>query len=274
MTPTDSAYHDAAARERPPGRYALLGVRVDPLTIPELNARIAEAIQTGRRRVIGCHNLHSVYLFHRDPKMREFYRIVDDIHIDGMAIVALGALLGRPLRRIHRVTWIDWLPPLLRQAAENGRRVFYLGSKPGVAAAAADALRKSYPGLLIETAHGYFDTAVDGAENQAVVERIRRYDPHIVMVGMGQPRQEKWVFDNYESLGARVYLTPGALFDYVAGDLPAPPRILGGLGLEWLYRLLSEPRRLWRRYLLEPWFLLGWFLRDVVRGIGTRGERG
>ena len=241
-------------------RLTLLGVTADPLTIAELNECIARAVARGERWIIANHNLRSVYLYHRDPKMRAFFARAQVVHIDGMPLVYWAWVLGYPVTKQHRVTYVDWVHPLMATAAAEGWRVFYLGGKPGVAARAAEKLRQQYPGLVLETRHGYFTPE----ENDAVLEEIARFQPHVLMVGMGMPRQEHWVLDNLERISANAILTAGACFDYVAGVIPTPPRWMGRMGLEWLYRLWSEPRRLARRYLLEPWFLVPLALRDLT----------
>lgn len=254
-------------------RCALLGVHINALNIPQLNAAIAESIEQGQRRIIGCHNLHSIYLYPRDAKMRAFYALADLLHVDGMALVLLARLLGYPLKREHRVTWMDWLDPLMAEAAKHGWRVFYLGSRPGVADRGAEVLRARHPGLQMTTAHGYFDARPGSAENEAVLDLIRSYRPNILMVGMGMPRQEHWILDNSDLVAANVWLSPGACMDYVAGVVPVPPRWMGQVGLEWLFRLASEPRRLWRRYLVEPWFVTALLVRDLLRHLGPTKRR-
>lgn len=243
------------------GRLTLLGVEVDPVNIETLNARIQQAVDKGQRVVIANHNIHSVFLFHTDPKMRAFYDKADLIHIDGMPLVYWGRLMGKPLGPEHRVTYVDWVRPLMAEARRCGWRVFYLGGRPGVAERAAEKLRSEFPGLLLQTHHGYFD--VIGNENEEVLRKINTYRPHVLMVGMGMPRQEHWVLDNLERLRVNAILTSGACFDYVAGVIPTPPRWMGPLGLEWAYRLLSEPRRLWHRYLAEPWYLVPYAVNDL-----------
>jgi N-acetylglucosaminyldiphosphoundecaprenol N-acetyl-beta-D-mannosaminyltransferase len=242
--------------------YKFLGVRVDPLSIPELNSLIAESVQQKKKWLIANHNLHSLYIYHHDPKMRTFYAKADYVHIDGMPLVLLGKLLGFPLKREQRVTYADWIWPLMSAAAENNWRVFYMGSKPGVAERGANLLRERFPGLQISTAHGYIDVFKGSEENLAIIEAINAYQPHILMVGMGMPRQEYWILENLEHIHTNAVLTSGACIDYVAGVVPTPPRWMGRLGLEWFYRLLNEPNRLWRRYLLEPWFLGKFFLKE------------
>ena len=241
-------------------RLILLGVSIDPLTIKELNNYIAEAVTKGTRVVIANHNLHSIYLYHRDPKMRAFCAKAHVVHIDGMPLVYWARFLGYPVTKEHRVTYVDWIHPLLRIAEAEGWRVFYLGGKPGVADRAAERLRAQYPRLLIRTQHGYFGPE----ENDAILEGIATFGTNVLMVGMGMPRQEHWVLDNLERIQANAILTAGACFDYIAGAIPVPPRWMGQMGLEWLYRLWNEPTRLAKRYVLEPWSLAPLMLRDII----------
>lgn len=252
------------ASEKPSAGLAvrLLGVGVHRLTWDSLKDAIAEAIEKDRHSIIANHNLHSIYLYHHDPAMRSFYDRAALVHVDGMSLVLFGKLLGLPLSRRNRLTPLDWLRPLAAEAARRRWRIFYLGSWPGIAAKGADILRGEFPGLLIDGAHGHFDPRPDGAENRAVVEAIERYRPNLLFVGMGMPRQEHWILENADPIHANAIFNVGSLMDYVAGAAPTPPRWLGPLGLEWLFRLASRPAQLWQRYLVEPWFVCGLFLRE------------
>lgn len=241
----------------------MLGIKVNALSMPQLNALIAEAISLNKRWIIANHNLHSIYLYHHDPKMRTFYAQADYTHVDGMALVLLGRFLGLPLVREHRVTYADWTEPLMAEAAQRGWRVFYLGSSPGVAEQGAKILRDKFPNLQIATADGYFDVSLDSSENRDRLASINAYQADILMIGMSMPRQENWIVDNLNQISAHAILPSGAAMDYIAGAVPTPPRWAGKIGLEWLFRLIAEPQRLWRRYLVEPWFLLKLLLLDL-----------
>jgi len=253
-------------------RATILGVQVEALSMADLNQIVSEAIQTGGRVVVANHNLHSIYLYHHDAKMRAFYAAADHIHIDGMAIVGIGRFLGIPLGREHRVTFVDWMGPLASAAAKYGWRVFYLGSRPGVAERGANVLRGDYPGLQITTAHGFFDRNPASEEAQMVLAKIEDWNPQLLIIGMGMPRQEHWVVDHLNKLSANVILNGGAALDYFAGAIPTPPRWAGRFGLEWFFRLAAEPRRLWSRYLIEPWFLAYKLVIEMVsrRHFGQR----
>ncbi len=249
-----------------------LGVEVDALDISQLNGLVAESIQEQQKWIIANHNLHSLYIYHHDPIMRAFYEKADYVHIDGMPLVLIGKLRGYSIEREHRVTYADWVYPLMEEAATKGWRIFYLGSKPGVAEKGADILRQKYPDLKIACAHGYIDAHKESKENQHTIAAINAFQPHILMVGMSMPRQEHWILDNLEQLQTNVILPSGACIDYVAGVVPTPPRWMGTMGLEWSYRLFSEPKRLWKRYLVQPWFI-GKLLIQEYWGICDRTNK-
>lgn len=239
-----------------------LGITVHRLTTAELTRCVVQAVEDRQKIVIANHNLHSVYLYHHHPQFRAFCDAAHLLHVDGMSLILLAKLLGVPLNATHRTTYVDWIVPLMQEAARKNYRVFHLGGRPGVGEKAAAILTSAAPGLNLRTHHGYFD--VHGAENQAVLQEIARFQPHILMVGMGMPRQESWILENFHALPTHVILNSGACFDFVAGVVPMPPRWLGRLGLEWLYRLLSEPKRLWKRYLIEPFYLTGLVAKEFA----------
>jgi N-acetylglucosaminyldiphosphoundecaprenol N-acetyl-beta-D-mannosaminyltransferase len=238
------------------------------MTELDLYEIVAEVVGADRRCVIAHHNLHSVYLYHHDAKMRTFYERAHYIYADGVPLIYLGKLLGYPLRLEHRSTCWDYVYAFMSQAAQRSWRVFYLGSKPGVAELGAEILRRKAPALQIATAHGYFST--DNEENQKVLEAINAFQPNVLMVGMGMPRQEHWILDNMENIQANVLISVGGCMNYVAGTLPTPPRWMSPFVFQGVFRLLSDPRHVWRRYLLEPWFVLGLVLREWAKRSGMR----
>ena len=256
-----------------PPVFTFLGISVSPLTLEQLLACIAQAIARPQQAIIANHNLHSLYLLGRRPALREFYRRAALTHIDGMPLVWIGRLYGHPLRRAHRVTYVDLLPALLDEASRRGWRVFYLGSQPPVCQAAVQAVARLYPSLVLDHAHGYFNPERTSAQNRAVLAQIRSFAPQVLLVGMGMPRQEEWILANRAALPPSVILPCGAAMDYLAGAIPTPPRWAGRLGLEWLFRLVAEPRRLGSRYLVEPWHIAALLARDLLRTCRRAAQR-
>jgi N-acetylglucosaminyldiphosphoundecaprenol N-acetyl-beta-D-mannosaminyltransferase len=235
--------------------HVLLGVRVNPLTIDDLNRLVMQIIADDAKEIIANHNTHSAYLYHRDAKIRQFYNAARYTYIDSMPLLLLGWLSGLALKRRQRVTNVDWQPIMMRKAADEQWRVFFVGARPGVAETAARVFRAHAPG----------DRSPGSIENEAVLAQINAYQPHILLVGMGMPLQEHWLIDMFDRIDANVLMNVGAIMDYFAGEIPTPPRWMGRVGLEWLYRLGSEPRRLWQRYLVEPWLLLWMCYRNRHR---------
>ena len=252
----------------------ILGIEFERMTEPDLNDLVARMIAEGRKIRIGNHNLHSAYLCRADGALAATFRQAEYTHCDGMSLIAWARLMGYQVGREHRVTYVDWIPALCRSAARLGWRVFYLGGREASGRQGVATLRQQYPGLDIGFHQGYFDMTPGSDENDRVLEIISEARPNLLLVGMGMPRQEVWLAENFAQVDANVMLMTGACLDYLAGTIPTPPRWSGRVGLEWLFRLGAEPRRLARRYLIEPWRLTPLLWRDVARRLGRRGGSG
>jgi N-acetylglucosaminyldiphosphoundecaprenol N-acetyl-beta-D-mannosaminyltransferase len=250
-------------------RVRLLGGEVDAVTAAEVIAFTAARIAQGRPAIVANHNLHSLCLIRQDPEMAAFYATADLVEADSMPMIAWGRLLGRAIGRAHRATYLDWREPFWAAASDQGWRVFYLGGAPGVAARGAEAIRRRWPALTLSVRDGYFDMD-DPAADAAVLDEVRAARPDVLFVGMGMPRQERWIARHAGALGPCVCFSVGAAFDYEAGIIPTPPRWTGRLGVEWLWRLASEPKRLFTRYCVEPWSLVGPAVKDVDEALRGR----
>lgn len=248
-------------------RYIFLGLWSNLLEPNEIIDIYGQAIKYRDRFLVGSVNLHTAYCHKRSQEVQEFFRIADIVYVDGMPIVWWLKCLRYPAKARHRATFADWLPTLFSTAHAEGWRIFFLGNRPGVTDRVAVQFRARHPGLMIDTAHGHFDLAFNSKENQAIIQRINDFAPHILLVGMGMPIQERWIVENAARLNALVIHRCGATADLFAGEIPFPPRILGRLGLEGVCRLLIAPKRLWFRYLVEPWLLLDLALSDLRRRV-------
>ncbi len=249
-------------------RVSLLGAEMDQLTVASMLDFTARAVVEKRQAVVANHNLHSLYLYGREPQMRAFYATADRIEIDSVPLILWGRLLGYPLSRQNRLTYLDFREAFWSRAVAEGWRVMHVGGKPGLEGPAADAIRQRHPGLSLEARHGYFKT--DGEENARVLKAIQDFAPDILLVGMGMPRQELWIQANREQLPPCVMFPVGAAFDYEAGAVYTPPRWTGQVGIEWLVRFLHDPKRLFTRYFVEPVFLVPAALRDLASRRGRK----
>jgi N-acetylglucosaminyldiphosphoundecaprenol N-acetyl-beta-D-mannosaminyltransferase len=239
-----------------PSRVYVLGVGVDPITIEELHAEIERLARSGERGTVLNVNANCLNLLYGSPALREFFAAADVVFCDGSGVMLAARLLGKRLPA--RITYADWAWQLAAFAEAEGLSIFLLGAEPGVARRAAQHLLARHPSLRISgVRHGYFDNTPGSPENEAVLREINTTRPDLLLVGLGMSLQERWLMQNRDRLEAGVALTGGAVFDYVSGGLRRGPPLLTDNGFEWLGRLLLEPRRLWRRYLLgNPLFLL------------------
>ena len=253
------------------GRITLLGEVMDAVTRDEVMAFTAARAAEGRKALVANHNLHSLHLLKQDRSMGAIYALADLIEIDSMPLIAWGRLLGHRLGREHRNTYLDWREAFWTLAANQRWRVFHLGCRPGVGEAAAALLQDRFPGVEIAQDDGYFDP--NGAENDRIIDRIRAFAPQVLFVGMGMPRQERWIVDNWDRLPDAVVFPIGAAFDYEAGVVPTPPRWTAALHLEWFARFLAEPGRLFHRYFVEPWSLVPSAFCDLGRRLRTGRPR-
>lgn len=252
----------------PPRRIRLLGGEMDVMTADQLLAFIAGRIAARRPALIANHNLHSLHLWRRTPAMATLYARADRIEIDSTPLIAWARLMGHGAGREHRLTYLDWREAFWARAAAQGWRVFHLGCAPGVGETAVRAILGRHPDLELGTRHGFFDMA--GAENAAVLADIRRFAPDVLFVGMGMPRQEAWIEANRDRLPPCVVMPIGGALTYEAGAVATPPRWTGRMGVEWLWRFFTEPRRLFHRYFVEPWSLAPQALGDLRRRLFRR----
>lgn len=243
--------------------YRVLGVRISPLTLDQWLAVVADGVESRTRRLLVSQNMHSAYIAVNSPALTALQARADVVRIDGMPLVWIARLLGLPVTRAQRAGFMDLMPVLMSAAAERGWKVAVIAGRPGVAERAATRLRSEHPGLELVTEDGYFALDDSDGEVSRRLERVAAERADVVLIGMGMPRQEEFLQRYLDRIAAPVVGTCGAAFDYVAGAIPMAPRWLSRLGLEWLFRLVAEPRRLWRRYLVEPLGLLPRLTADL-----------
>lgn len=227
----------------------IFGVKIDNLSLDQLLVTVEKTIIQNQHQKLSYVNIHGLNLAYSSLEFRSFLNQSDIVFCDGYGVILGARLTGQKLE--HRFTPPDWIGRLCELSTNEGFSLYFLGARPGVAEKAAARLREAHPGCnIIGTYHGYFNKSPGNPENEAVVQEINRLKPNILIVGFGMPMQEKWIQDNFERLEVNVFLPVGAALDYVAGEVRRGPRWMTDHGLEWLARLIIEPRRLWKRYLI------------------------
>ncbi len=226
----------------------ILDVRVDTVTFEQTLSRIQGFIADGRPHQIVTVNPEFVMNAQTD---HEFRRIINNAALslpDGIGVWWASRRLGRPLP--ERVAGVDLVKRLAVLSATLGYRLYFLGAMPGVAEQAVAVMRTRHPDMVVA---GIYAGSPRPEDEDDIVARIRAQQPHILFVAFGAPAQDHWIARNLEQLGVPVCIGVGGTFDYIAGIRPLAPTVLRRLGLEWLYRLITQPWR-WRRMLALPRF--------------------
>jgi N-acetylglucosaminyldiphosphoundecaprenol N-acetyl-beta-D-mannosaminyltransferase len=231
-------------------RLVLGAVPVDRVSLAEALDRIEALVAAGRGGAVFTPNVDHVVLASREPALARAYAGVDLSLADGMPVVWAARLLGAPVP--ERVSGSDLAFPLLERAAQRGWRTYLLGGAPGVAEEAARRLRARLPSLVVAGTDAPRITLKPGdPEGEAALARLRAARPDLVLVALGAPKQELWIHRHRAALGPAVAVGVGATLDFLSGRVRRAPRWVSRAGLEWLWRLGREPRRLWRRYLVQ-----------------------
>jgi N-acetylglucosaminyldiphosphoundecaprenol N-acetyl-beta-D-mannosaminyltransferase len=235
----------------------LFGIAIDVVDRCEAACRIAGWLNdrpTAGRIVIPT-NTDCVVRYQRDSSLRATYQAASLVVADGMPLVWASRLVGAPLP--ERVTGCDLIRDLFTQIASSGRRsrpltVYLLGAPPGVARRAGEQIMRRWRNVLVVGDYspppGF---EANPTELTTIVERINMASPDLVIVGLGMPKQEKWAAAHVGLIRAKAIVCAGASIDFMAGAKRRAPRWMQEIGLEWAFRLMSEPRRLWRRYAVD-----------------------
>ncbi|AFM02335.1 teichoic acid biosynthesis protein [Desulfitobacterium dehalogenans ATCC 51507] len=227
-------------------RTDILGVKVDRDSMEDTVQKIQKAVEAQKTIQVVTANPELIYATGRDVRLKQLINGAEIVTPDGVGVVWAAKRLGHPV--VERVTGIDLVEALFPIAAEQAWRVFFLGSRPGVAEKAAQRVAEKHPGFQWQAAHGYFSSE----EEPALLMQIREFKPDILLIGLGAPRQEFWMFSHLDL--STVSVGVGGSFDALAGINKRAPRWIRNIHLEWLYRLIKQPTRL-KRQLVLPRFV-------------------
>ena len=237
-------------------RIDICSIKIDSYSFDEVISIILGHIQIGGKpEYVVTPNAHHVFLLKQNPYFRQIYENAFLIVPDGVSLLWAANMLGSPLK--GRVNGTDLFEALCAAAAREGIKIFLLGGRPGVAEKTKEVLCKRHPTLQISgllcPSYGF---EKDEKELKLINDTIRAARPDIVFVSLGAPKQEKWMYENYSKLQVPISIGIGISFELVSGIIQRAPRWAQRCGLEWFFRVISEPRRLLPRYLVViPYFL-------------------
>ena len=228
----------------------VLGVPFDAVTMDEAVEKAKKLLKEEGQHIICTPNPEIVMEAQNDKVLNSILHEADLVVPDGIGVV--WASKYSEIRLTERVAGFDLTQNLMADLAATGETFYFFGGAPGVASTAARKMMKKYPGLKVVGVHnGYFDEK----EEKRIIQDIKEKAPSILLVGLGAPKQEKWIYDNLRLTGAKVAIGVGGSFDVMAGNVKRAPKIFQKLGLEWFHRLITQPTR-WRRMMRLPKFAL------------------
>jgi N-acetylglucosaminyldiphosphoundecaprenol N-acetyl-beta-D-mannosaminyltransferase len=229
----------------PAACFSLAGIEVDNLSEDETVDRIGDLITQQGAHYLMVVNAAKVVAATRDRELKKILLNADLVTADGMSVVWASRVLGQRLK--ERVTGIDLFSRLVEYAATRGLAVYFFGATDESVQKVVEMLKTQHPALRVA---GYRNGYFSESENQGIVETIKSSHADLLFVAMGSPKQEKWIAENAAKTGARFAMGVGGSFDHVSGLVRRAPLWMQRIGLEWLHRLILEPRRMWRRYLV------------------------
>lgn len=210
--------------------------------------------------VVNTLNPHSYCVAKKDAFFREALQNSDILIPDGIGIVYATKLLYKT--SIQRIAGADMHQHLLEEAQKNKLKVFYLGSSDSTLEKIEKRIKKDYSSIKVGSFSPPFKPEFSDIENDKMIQVINQFSPDILFVGMTAPKQEKWVFANKDKIKANIIVSIGAVFDFYAGTINRAPNWVIKIGFEWLYRLIKEPRRMWRRYLINNSKFIWYVIKD------------
>lgn len=239
----------------------ILGVPIGSKQLHELVDEALSAIQQeGPRVVFACANPHSLVVAQSDEVFKKAICSANQIVADGAGITIISRIFG--LQIGPRITGFDYFSSIMGQLEIRGKgRIYFFGSSQKVLDIISEKMRKHFPSLELCGVFSPPFRSWSPDENKKMIEAINAARPDVLWVGMTAPKQEKWVADNYLKLDVPVIGSIGAVFDFFAGTVPRAPAWMSKAGIEWLYRLIKEPRRMWKRNFVSTPKFVGMMLR-------------
>lgn len=238
----------------------LFNIRLDVLSRAEALKKCGEYLAADKCASICFLNAHCFNVAQEDSAYAQAIRDADLLLHDGIGLKIVSVIAGVSLQ--DNLNGTDFIPAILELAAKANASVYLLGGREGVAEKAAQNLQAESPGIRIA---GYRSGYFDDSDEHEVLAAINRTGARVVVLGMGVPRQELWAHRNRDNLpNVRLLISGGAILDFISGTIPRAPLWMRRLKLEWLFRLCLEPRRMWRRYIVGSFVLLGHSIRLTV----------
>ncbi len=241
-------------------RMKFMNTEIDNLTMTETLQAIDQLIQESRSAYVVTPNVDHIVQLEMNKELRDAYANASLILTDGKPLLWIAKWYGTPIK--EKISGSDLFPLLCDMAAKKGYKMFFLGAAEGVAAKAAENLSNRFKGLqVVGTYSPPFGFNKNPTELEKIKSMIKEAAPHILIVGLGCPKQEKFMYHHCGELGVPISFGLGASFDFEAGNKKRAPRWMADHGLEWLFRITQDPKRMAKRYLVDDMKIFGLALK-------------
>lgn len=231
-------------------KQVLLNTYINNLTMQETVDVIEQMIKVGEKSYVVAINVDVVMKIENDIYLKEIVDNANIVLVDGKPLVWISKLHGKPLKA--KVSGSDLVPLICQKSAEKGYSIFIIGGKEGIANQAKYHLEKEFDGIkIVGTYAPPFGFEKNEDELKKINQMISSAHPDLLIVCFGCPKQEKWIYENISKYDAKVSICAGATVDFLAGNVKRAPRWMSEHGLEWFYRFMQEPKRLFKRYFME-----------------------
>lgn len=243
--------------------FQIAGVKIHRVSLKETIRQIENLLRSCKSQICVT-NVYSIVMMQKDGKFKQINNSCSLVVADGMPLIWASKLLGPPIP--ERITGSDLFYELCKIAVQKQYKFFFLGSTNEVLNNMSIKLKRQFPNLqIVGTYSPPFKKTFSEVENKEIIEKINASSPDILWVGMTAPKQEKWIYYNLDKLNVKVAIGIGAVFDFVAGTVKRAPKWMQKIGLEWLFRLIQEPKRLWKRYLIGNTIFIWLVLKEFIR---------
>ncbi|WP_353948973.1 WecB/TagA/CpsF family glycosyltransferase [Sporolactobacillus sp. Y61] len=240
----------------------IFSIRIDNVTLDKAATSVIEmADDKVTFDFVVTPNVDHVVKLQADVEFKKIYDKASLVLADGQPLIWASRILRKPL--VEKVSGSDLFPKICEKSVQHRLKIFLVGGNDGVALQASKRLIKKYPGLnIVGTYSPPRGFEKDNNENDKIIRLIHKASPDILFVGLGAPKQEKWIYDNLYRLRVPVSLGVGASFDFEAGNIKRAPKVLQKIGMEWFWRFCHEPTRLFRRYFIDDIKFIRLFFKE------------
>ena len=245
-------------------KIEMFDIFINNLNMDEAIMHIEHLIDKNNKAYVVTPNVDHIVRLKKDKEFKKIYENADLVLADGMPLVIASKLFKKPLK--EKVSGSDLFVKMCEKFSEKEYRMFFLGGLEGVALKASENIKNKYPNIhIVGTYSPPFGFENDEEETKNIISMIKEKNVDILFVGLGSPKQEKWIYDNKSEYDVPVSLAIGASFDFVAGTVKRAPKWISNIGMEWFYRFCKEPKRLFKRYFVDDSYFIKILIDEIKK---------